>query len=230
MKRILFFLIIAVSITSCGGETEEQSPSVNPFYEFFYPYDSVSKVYVYRDVKNGLTEQFHRVYGITDSQGKHIVVEIYSEDGRILEALNYNVDSLNIHDHMVVDAKQTKNAGQLGDTQLMPLKKGDKGKFSSVFPATDSTLFLKDVSRKFETKEYIDVMGKRVEAARFNEETILTLMNPFSRVEGSQGFKSNAYYAKGYGLVEWHDTPSKQVHFKLEKIITQVEFRKLFDH
>ena len=87
--------------------------SANPNMEYFYPWDTVPKIYLYRDVANGLDEQFHRVFSITDSQGEHIVVEIYTSDGRIIEALNYNIDSLDLIDHMVVNRNGEKTKTEL---------------------------------------------------------------------------------------------------------------------
>ncbi len=220
---ILF--VIGAVISSCSSE--EKLTSENEFYEYFYPYDTLTKVYVYRDVKSGIDEQFHCVYGIEDSQGKHIVVETFSEDGRILEAINYSIDSLNVMDHMVVDAQKIKNAASIGEAQLMPLDRTTQGVFSSVFPVTDSTLFLKEVKRMYDRELSIAVMGEKADAVCFREELILTLMNPFTKEQGARGINTLNYYAKGYGLVEWFDDPEKQSHWKLEKIISREEFTKI---
>lgn len=63
---------------------------------------------MYRDVAGGLEEEFHRIYALKDQAGEHLIVEVYASDGRIREAYNYNVDSLNLQDYMVVDVNQEK--------------------------------------------------------------------------------------------------------------------------
>ena len=75
---------------------------------------------------NGLDEEFHRVYSLCDKAGEHIIVERYSSDGRILEALNYNVDSLDLQDHMVVNFKQEKTKAQVYKNKLFPLNKNKR--------------------------------------------------------------------------------------------------------
>ena len=39
---------------------------IKAYADYFYPYDTIPKIYVYRDVVGGLNEQFHRVYGVKD--------------------------------------------------------------------------------------------------------------------------------------------------------------------
>ena len=101
MIKFIFFFLSAVTIFSCTSN--KQIKSTHPYADYFYPYDTIPKIYLYRDVANGLDEEFHRVYSLGDKAGKHIIVERYSSDGRILEALNYNLDSLDLQDHMVVN-------------------------------------------------------------------------------------------------------------------------------
>ena len=68
----------------------------NPLLKpYFYPLESVPKIYIYRDKINGLLEQFHRVYTLTDNEGEHLIVERYNMKGELYEALNINTDSLN---------------------------------------------------------------------------------------------------------------------------------------
>ena len=103
----LFLILSLYSLVSCNSDNKSEvaltGESIHPYAAFFYNYDTLTKVYRYRDIKHGLAEQFHRVYGVEDSEGKHIIVERYSQDGRLTEALNYNLDSLNVIDHMVVN-------------------------------------------------------------------------------------------------------------------------------
>ena len=110
MIKCIFFFLSAITIVSCSFN--EQIKSTHPNAAYFYPIDSIPKIYLYRDVANGLDEEFHRVYSLGDKAGEHIIVERYSSDGRILEALNYNVDSLDLQDHMVVNFKQEKTKAQ----------------------------------------------------------------------------------------------------------------------
>jgi hypothetical protein len=118
MKFVFSCSVLLVLLFSCNSNKLD---SKNPFAAYFYEVDSIPKIYLYRDIANGLDEQFHRIYKVEDSQGEHIVVEIYSADGRIIEALNYNVDSLNIMDHMVVNRNNEKTKAELFKDKLIPM-------------------------------------------------------------------------------------------------------------
>ncbi|MDO7613731.1 MAG: hypothetical protein MUQ75_05775, partial [Crocinitomicaceae bacterium] len=72
MTRIVLGLITALTLISCSEKKDKKSQSNNPeiaIQSFFYPYDTVPKIYQYREIKNGMYEQFHRVYGISRSNG-----------------------------------------------------------------------------------------------------------------------------------------------------------------
>ena len=122
------------------------SSSLRPYVNYFYPVIEEPKIYVYRDIIGGLDEQFHRVYSVNDHLGLHLVVERYSSDGRILEALNFNVDSLDIQDHMVVNRAQKKTQANVYKTQYFPWKKGEKAWFATNF-CFRKTLPLKSLIR-----------------------------------------------------------------------------------
>jgi hypothetical protein len=51
----------------------------------------------------------------------------------------------------------------------------------------------------------------------------MTNFNPFTKKENIQEGDAISYYAKGYGLVEWH-TKNKKAHYRLEKVLSQKEF------
>lgn len=231
MKHSFWIVIITlVGFASCSegeGEVENPNVSINMFGEYFFQYDTIPKVYVYRDIVNGMEEQFHRVFAINDSEGKHIVVEVYAEDGRIIEALNYNLDSLTVIDYMVVDRRQEKTKAELFKNKLIPNDKKSVASFAARFSGiSDSTLFLKEIDRKYGSVKEINVMGKKVPATLFNDHLRITLFNPFTMMENEREAEAVNYFAKGYGLVEWHNT-SKTIHYRLEKIISQDAFVKL---
>jgi len=150
-------LLVLIGLVSCEGATEteestveEASSSDNMFAEFFYRFDTVPQIYVYRNIVNGIEEEFHRVFGINDSKGKHIVVETYKSDGRITEALNYNLDSLDIMDHMVVDRNQINRKAELLEYKLFPNDKESTASFTTRFSGiSDSTMFLKEIDRLY---------------------------------------------------------------------------------
>lgn len=225
MKKAFWILLIGVvGLVSCSEEVAEIPVSSNVFGNSFYPYDTIPKVYVYRDLANGLSEEFHRVFSIDDSEGKHIVVEIYKEDGRLIEALNYNLDSLDIIDHMVVDRKLEKRKAELFKNKLMPNDKSSIASFASRFEGfKDSTLILKEVDRQYKSTMKMSVLGKKVPSTVFIDYVRMTLFNPFTREEQEGKWEMLNYFAEGYGLVEWH-TQDKAVHFRLEKIISQEQF------
>lgn len=231
MKTLIIFCVLLLGLSACSSDEKEDGVvelvSTNIFGDYFYEYDTIPKIYVYRNVTNGLEEIFHRVFAIDDSEGNHVVVEIYAEDGRILEALNYNIDSLNLMDHMVVDTSNVKRKAELFKNNMMPIDKKKRADFASRFAGImDSTLFLKEISRVYQKELKLDVLGKKTEAVVFQDDIRMTLFNPFTRLEDVKETKSFAYFAKGYGLVEWH-SENKLAHYRLEKIMSQSEFVNL---
>jgi hypothetical protein len=220
------FIVALSLLISCGKK--DSRLSVNPYEAYFYNYDSIPKIYLFRDVAHGLDEQYHRIYGVKDSQGSHIVVEIYAADGRIIEALNYNVDSLDIIDHMVVNRIQQKTKAELFKNRLIPMNENDEAYFASRFQGfLDSTLILKEVRRKIYGKETTcKVLDEDVPAIRMDDKIRLTNFNPFTHKETVIEGEAINYFAKGYGLVEWF-TPNKKVHYRLERIMDQAEWIKI---
>jgi hypothetical protein len=222
MKFVFSCSVLLVLLFSCNSNKLD---SKNPFAAYFYEVDSIPKIYLYRDIANGLDEQFHRIYKVEDSQGEHIVVEIYSADGRIIEALNYNVDSLNIMDHMVVNRNNEKTKAELFKDKLIPMNAQEEVAFASRFQGfLDSTLILREVKRKVKGPEISwDVLGENEPTICFVDRIRMTNFNPFTKKENIQEGDAISYYAKGYGLVEWH-TKNKKAHYRLEKVLSQKEF------
>lgn len=227
MKYVLVVFGILLALSACEIKQDSKLVSENPFYRYFYPYDTIPKVYVYRNVAQGLEEEFHRIFSIEDSQGKHTVVELYAEDGRLLEAMNYNIDSLDVIDHMVVDKNQKKQKALVTEDQLIPLSKLQKGVFASNFPGVlDSTFFLKYIERSFVKSGEMDVLDRESKTVTFKDEILLKLYNPWKKLEDPREGVAFYVFAEGYGLVEWY-SEDKSVHYKLEKIISQSDFVKL---
>lgn len=226
MKKYFLIVVVGLMLAACGEKGSFES--ANPYAKYFYPWDTVMKVYLYRDIAHGLDEQFHRIYSINDSEGGHIVVETYSADGRIIEAINYNTDSLDVMDHMVVDRNGKKTKTELFKYQFMPMSQDQETSFASRFPGfLDSTLILREVKRKISKEiDNYDVLGEKTKALVTTERIRMTNFNPFTKKEAIQEGDAISYYAEGYGLVEWH-TKSKKVHYKLEKILSQEEWIKI---
>ena len=223
-KGLLFFSLI-LGLVACQHQADFES--TNTFSSFFYPLDSIPKVYVYRDISNGLDEQFHRVYAVKDDAGQHIVVETYTADGRIIEALNYNTDSLDIMDHMVVDRTGKKQKAELFKYKLIPNDRQDEIWFASRFPGfLDSTLILKEIKRKFSREMKTEVLEETKPTVVFSDHIRMTNFNPFTKKETVLEGNSLTCFTQGIGLSEWY-TPDKKVHFKLEKILSQEEWIKL---
>ncbi|MBU2018436.1 MAG: hypothetical protein KJ941_02215 [Bacteroidetes bacterium] len=224
MIKYLILILLAASTVSCNKKL-----STNELEAYFYPIDEPTTFYVYRDVVNGLDEQIHRIYSIEDSKGKHLVVEVYTGDGRIIEAYNYNVDSLNLIDHMIVNAQGKRQQADLLKNTYFPKNKTDETYFASRFPGFyDSTFILREVKRKATDKGFrdIEVMGKMKDGVVFKDKIRQSLFNPFTHVENVVEGNAYAYFAKGIGLTEWHDV-KKKVHFKLEQVLDEKEGLKL---
>ena len=228
MKLLTSFLVV-ILLLSCGSN--EQIKSTHPLANYFYPYSKSPQIYLYRDVANGLEEEFHRVYSLKDQEGQHIIVERYASDGRILEALNYNVDSLDVQDHMVVNFKQEKTKAKLYKTKLFPLNKEEQTWFATKFQGiNDSTLFLKELKRNLVRQDVLkEIMEEESSCLEFHDIIRQTLLNPFTKKENMIEAEQISYFAEGIGLVEWHSL-NKKVHFRLEQILNQDEWLKIISH
>jgi hypothetical protein len=218
-----YFLIVLLLGACSLNETQSKHPAA----KFFYPILDEPKIYVYRDMIGGLEEQFHRVYAVKDQLGHHVVVERYASDGRILEALNFNVDSLDIQDHMVVNRNQKKTQAVVYKTTYFPWKGTDQTWFATKFEGVlDSTLILQELKRmQLSDHASIEVMGEQKTCIKYKDLTKFTLINPFAKTEKKLEMASTTYYAEGLGLVEWKSKGNK-VHFRLEQIMDQTEWLK----
>ncbi len=226
MRKSVLFFIGVLFFAACQSDSTDES--VNPNAAFFYPLDTIPKVYLFRDVANGLDEFFQRIYLLKDSEGSHVIVENYSADGRITEALNYNIDSLDVLDHMVVNRNGEKTKAEVFKNQLIPFSSGQETWFATRFQGfLDSTLILKEIKRKIIGEEFdFQVLDEKVPTLKMKDRVRMTNFNPFTKQETVLEGESINYFAKGYGLIEWH-TPDKKVHYRLEKIMKQEDWVKL---
>ncbi len=222
------FLPIVFALFLLAGCNEEVK-SENPLANYFYPLNEDPIVYVYRDMAKGIDERYHRIYRIDDSFGKHLVVEIYNSEARLLEAYNYNVDSLNMMDHMVVDGNKINQKGELGKTQFFPFGRKGKGEFLSRIPGPiDSTYIIYEIDRKFHPKQgkTQKVLGEQVKTIVFKDDFSLTMFNAKNEAKDQKKGQTISYYADGFGLVRWHDD-KKELDFQLERIMTEAEYAKI---
>tara|TARA_B100001287_G_C22670658_1_gene525085 strand:+ start:648 stop:1328 length:681 start_codon:yes stop_codon:yes gene_type:complete len=222
--RSFYFFILFFVLCSCTSEGSNYS---HPYAKYFYDYNTEPKVYRYRDIIHGLNEQFHRVYGVEDSEGKHIVVERYVQDGRLTEAFNFNLDSLNVMDHMVVNALGENEKATLYKDLFFPKSKNEVVQFTSKFSGiSDSTVFLMEVNRTLGDIKMRQVLSDSSECIKLVENATYTLLNPFTKQESPQTLETVAYYAQDVGLIEWYDT-QRRSHFQLEDILSQEKWIKL---
>ena len=247
MKRLMFFAL-SFLVFSCQDEGKdavaspdaaeqtatEKTPAaeeltIQKITKYFYHYDTIPKIYVYRDVIGGLNEQFHRVYAIKDQEGKHIIVEVYSSDFRLTEALNYNYATLNVQDHMVVNRNQEKTKADLIKNAAFPFKENNPAELVSRFPGhLDSTIIVKEIKRTphNETKKEIEIMNKKISFYSFYDQIKMSLLNPFSKKQETLTADQISKFGEGIGLVEWHST-NKKAYFRLEKIINQKKWLEI---
>ncbi|MEY3843702.1 MAG: hypothetical protein RL293_124 [Bacteroidota bacterium] len=222
---ILLFSSFIFGFASC--DNSKDFVSKNPNAAYFYPLDTIPKIYLYRDITGGLEEEFHRIYALKDQAGEHLIVEVYASDGRIREAYNYNVDSLNLQDYMVVDVNQEKEKTLLYKDKLFPMNLHEKTWFAAKFRGVvDSTVLLSEVKRQFNKKKSHLVMEDDVETLVFSDQLRLTVLNPFTRKENAKSIQRISYFSEGYGLVEWHSL-NKKVHYRLEQVLSQQEWIKM---
>jgi hypothetical protein len=232
MKKWVFFGLVVLLATFIGwfvkGYFSDDTfayTSKNPNAAFFYPLDTVPKIYQYRNVANGLDEEFHRIYTVEDAVGPHLIVEVYAGDGRLREAINYNIDSLVVQDHMVVNRMQSKEKALLYKNKLFPFDLQQETWFASKFSGvTDSTVILQEVFRQFQTKKSIRLLtNKSAMAFVFKDKIRRTVLNPFTRKENEAIGLQHSVFAEGYGLVAWYNR-NKSIHYRLERILTQKEW------
>lgn len=235
MKKWVKRLIIAVVVVTIGFFVKSQLTSntftyssINPNAAFFYPLDTVPKIYLYRDVANGLEEEFHRIYTVEDAVGPHLIVEIYASDGRLQEAINYNIDSLVVQDHMVVNRLQQKEKALLYKNQLFPFDLQKETWFATKFSGvTDSTVILNEVFRKLKKRGVASFLkNQQANALFFTDKIRRTALNPFTRTEKEGVGEQTSVFAEGYGLVAWYNR-NKSLHFRLERILSQKEWVKI---
>jgi hypothetical protein len=185
---ILLFSSFIFGFASC--DNSKDFVSKNPNAAYFYPLDTIPKIYLYRDITGGLEEEFHRIYALKDQAGEHLIVEVYASDGRIREAYNYNVDSLNLQDYMVVDVNQEKEKTLLYKDKLFPMNLHEKTWFAAKFRGVvDSTVLLSEVKRQFNKKKSHLVMEDEVESLVFSDQLRLTVLNPFTRKENAKSIQ-----------------------------------------
>ncbi len=235
MKKWVKRLIIVVAVVTIGFVVKSQLTSntftyssINPNAAFFYPLDTVPKIYLYRDVANGLEEEFHRIYTVEDAAGPHLIVEIYASDGRLQEAINYNIDSLVVQDHMVVNRLQQKEKALLYKNQLFPFDLQKETWFATKFSGvTDSTVILNEVFRKLKKRGVASFLkNQQANALFFTDKIRRTALNPFTRTEKEGVGEQTSVFAEGYGLVAWYNR-NKSLHFRLERILSQKEWVKI---
>ena len=227
MKFVFLFFLMLLFI-SCKPKSNKgaSAKSNHPYVNYFYPYDSTPRIYCYRNIANGLDEEFHRIYAIKDQKGHHVVVEKYASNGRIIEALNYNYDSLIVMDHMIVDRKNHKTSSILLKNKLLPRNNMEQTWFASKYPGhIDSTVILDELKRKVikENIEYQVLEEEKRKAIIFEDFRRLTMINIFTKKEQSISTTGESIFAEGFGLIEFY-SKNKVAHFKLEKVISQKEW------
>ncbi len=228
--KIFSIYLILLFVASCGLNSKKDSAlkSAHPNINYFYPYDSVPRIYCYRNIASGLDEEFHRIYGIKDSKGNHIVVEKYASTGRIIEAFNYNYDSLNVIDHMVVNRNNLKTQAILVKTKLFPFTDTEQTWFASKYAGhIDSTLILDELKRKVQKKnvDYLVMDEEKRKAIFYSDFRRLTMINIFTKKETGISTEGVSIFAEGFGLVEFY-SKNKIAHYKLEKVLTQKEWKE----
>ncbi len=229
--RNLIIVVVAIVIAWATKHFFFSAPfayqSVNPNAAYFYPLDTVVKIYHYRNVANGIDEEFHRIYTVEDALGPHLVVEIYAPDGRLREAINYNIDSLVVQDHMVVNRLSQKEKALIYKNKLFPFDLKRETWFASKFSGvTDSTVILQEIFRTLNKKGSVKVIQKQSKSLYFTDKIRRTALNPFTRTEKEGTGQQTSIYAAGYGLVEWYNR-NKSLHYRLERILTQKEWVKI---
>ncbi|MFM7299926.1 MAG: hypothetical protein ACKO1R_02180, partial [Crocinitomicaceae bacterium] len=129
--------------------------------------------------------------------------------------------------HMVVNGKKEKEQAILYKNRLFPFDLSKEAFFASKFRGlNDSTVILKEILRKFNGKTTVEFEKKKLESLVFKDYVRMTNIDIYQRKEEERTGEEMVYFSKGIGLTEWH-SPSKSVHFKLEKILSQKQWVQL---
>lgn len=243
MFRVVFTALVLVWLLchSTTGCTRSQDEEYNPdraianrfkgntfFKPYFYPIKSVPVIYIYRDVVNGLLEQFHRVYTLTDTEGEHLIVERYNMKGNLYEAFNFNTDSLNLMDHMIVNQNQENTKTTLFKDGFFPANATQTPICRSQWKWNDTTTVFREIKRTLmQAQTFSEVLGKKTRCMQFADDIMYQYVNAITKERKTWADKQKTLYAEGLGLVEWEGTNNK-VHFKLERIISQEEWINMF--
>ena len=229
MTRIVVGLIAFLFLISCSEKKDKKiqgNSTVVSNQSFFYPYDTVPKIYQYREIKNGMYEQFHRVYGITRTNGRHILLETFTQDGRLTETYDFLLDSMVVYDHLVVGATGDIQPAVVNKNKLFPLD-GKETHFNSQFSGvTDAFVIAYDSRRRFNAFTKRDILSKKVDCMKLIETLTVTNRDDKLALKNETSIDIVRYYGKSIGLVEWHDVSDNQ-HYILEDIITQNEWLKI---
>lgn len=228
MKRFIALLFLITCLFSCRENKVPNSikDKETSYESFFYVYDTIPKIYQFREVVNGMFEQFHRVYGVRRGDGKHILVEHFTQDGRLTETYDYLVDSMLVYDHMVVGVKGDISTAILAKNKMFPLDDREV-QFKSIFPGLSDGFVLEyERIRKLDKFENRKILSKEIDCMKLNERSIMTNVNVDSKLKNESENDIIVYFGKFIGLVEWHDKNFKQ-HYVLEDIISQDQWLKI---
>ncbi|MBM3452197.1 MAG: hypothetical protein FJX84_03530 [Bacteroidetes bacterium] len=226
MKFTLFIYIVLI-LASCNFEKNEGvgPKSAHPLVNYFYPYDSSARIYCYRNVTDGISEEFHRVYGYKDSKGYHIGVDILSPDGqRLIEAFVYNYDSLDVHLQMETISTGVPKPARIIKKNIFPWNEKSVGVFTSAYPSSQKSLEIsQELNRTFLEKinSFLVISNEQRKAVSFKEvRKKRKYFKASNKIQNSDSLETISIFAEGFGLVEFYDK-NKKIHFKLEKVITQ---------
>ena len=227
IKKTRFFWGLVLLFSCTVAPEDRGSKEAAPMSAYFYPQRDSALIYCYRNVTDGLDEEFHRVFTIKDSS-EHIVVERYSSSKRFLEAFNYDANTLEILEHIVVNRNNEREISKVYHQNLFPKDLKNQFYFASKFSGiNDSTLILKENKRNFLVDSSFDYAQQGAVKARvFSDSVRQTLINVVAKNEKEWTNRGFVHFAEGIGPVEWYGS-TKKVHYKLEKIISQKEWVRL---
>lgn len=222
MKSLLIgflTIIIAVFVSCSSNDGDNRSGSLT---SYFFPQDSIEPyIYVYADEKRPVDEKFYRIYTLKTKEKHHLVVERFNANFRITEGYTYDLDdSLNVVDHMIVDAYGKKRRAHLSEDELFPLSFENPSIFISDFPAHIDSLMgvYKSKKRVIDSMDY-SLFDSSTSAIKVVDDVTLSFVNPSTQEGSSNSVEIHRIYAKGFGLTEWY-TPDEKVHFKLKRILS----------
>jgi hypothetical protein len=213
-------LTLLLTLIACSDKNVKEIP----FLEYYYPFDSEPKVYVYQDSLNPLYEVFERVFTVEDPMGKHLWIERYNTNFSLTETVEIlATDKLNVRNHLI-GVRGNLESAVVRDSLFFP--SFGTSIFSSTFPSNNDTIvFHYEIKRTLQDKKGIfnweDKTLETINTLDSVKAYIIDVKNEKEKVNLSL---AKSVYAKGLGKVQVFSL-NGAVNLQLKRVLTDEEWK-----